>query len=180
MFTKIHTYLIVLTIILACSCKKDVGNYDYNSVNEVKEFRGVNDTTAVYGNRFTIKPTLLFTADQGTDTTKYSYEWAYVGPNGLGGDRMFVLATTRNLDVKMTLVARSYTFYYGVTDKASGVKYRKKFTLTVQNEINEGWFLMTDVNGTARLDVISRKADGSFVNIIDLLKVTESGLTLKG
>ncbi|SMC64813.1 PKD-like family lipoprotein [Pedobacter africanus] len=180
MFTKIHTYLIALAIILAYSCKKDLGNYDYKSVNEVQQFGGVNDTTAVYGSQFTIKPILSFTADNGADTTKYSYEWAYVGPNGLGGDKMFVLATTRNLNVKMTLVARAYTFYYGVTDKASGVKYRKKFTLTVQNEINEGWFLMTDVNGTARLDVISRKSDGSFVNIIDLLKVTESGLTLKG
>ncbi|TKC60217.1 hypothetical protein FBD94_15005 [Pedobacter hiemivivus] len=180
MFTKIYVYLIVLTIMLAYSCKKDLGNYDYNSVNEVEQFKGVNDTVAIYGSRFTIKPILSFTSDQGTDTTKYSYEWAYIGPNGLGGEKMFILATTRNLDVKMTLVARGYTFYYGVTDKVSGVKYRHKFTITVQNEINEGWFLMCDVNGTARLDVLSKKADGSFVNVNDLLQTTASGLTLKG
>jgi hypothetical protein len=180
MFTKIYVYLIALTIMLAYSCKKDLGNYNYEQVNEVQQFGGLNDTTAIYGNRFTMKPTLSFTEDQSADTSRYSYEWAYVGPNGLGGDKMFVMATTRNLDLKMTLVARSYTFYYGVTDKASGVKYRKSFTLTVQNEINEGWFLMCDVNGTARLDVLSKKVDGSFINVIDLLQTTASGLTLKG
>lgn len=180
MFNRIYVYLIALAIMLTYSCKKDLGNYNYNSVNEVKQFGGVNDTTAIYAKQFTIKPILSFTKDNGADASRYSYEWAYIGSNGTGGSKIFILATTRDLDIKMTLIANSYTFYYGVTDKTTGVKYRKEFRLKVENEINEGWLLMCDVNGTARLDMLSKKADGSFVNIIDLLKTTESGLTLKG
>jgi hypothetical protein len=180
MFTKINVYLVAIALILAYSCKKDLGNYNYDPINAVAQFQGIKDTTAIYGSRFTMKPTLSFTEDNESDTSRYLYEWAYIGPNGLGGDKMIVLATTRNLDVKMTLVARSYLFYFGVTDKTTGVKFRKEFTLKVENEINEGWLLMCDVNGIARLDMLYKKADGSFTTVHDLLQATSSGLTLTG
>lgn len=180
MFTKINVYFIAITLILAYSCKKDMGNYNYNPINTVAQFQGLNDTTAIYGSRFRMEPKLSFTEDKEPDTGRYSYEWAYIGPNGLGGEKMFVLATTRNLDVKMNLIARNYEFFYGVTDKTTGVKFRKKFILKVENEINEGWLLMCDVNGTARLDMLYKKTDGSFTTVVDLLQTTSSGLTLTG
>jgi len=180
MLKKIYLCLLSFVVILALgSCKKDLGNYSYKEINEVKEFGGIADVTAIYGERFIIKPELKFTQDNGTDTTRYTYEWIYSGGNGLGGFALYTLATTRNLDVRMSLIAGTYPFYYGVTDKTTGVKYRKSFTVKVENKINEGWFLMCDVNGTARLDMLAKTTTG-FDVVKDLLGFTSSGLVLKG
>lgn len=161
------------------SCKKDLGNYSYHEINNVV-IRSLNDTTAIFGKRFVLKPQLVFSQDDGTDTTKYSYEWLFDGPNGLGGRGLYKMTNTKNLDVNMTLTADTYNFFYGVTVKETGVKYQKKFVLKVVNEINEGWFLMCEVNGKARLDMLSKLTDGTFIAIPDLLKTTGSDLVLKG
>ncbi|TCD29746.1 hypothetical protein EZ456_01630 [Pedobacter psychrodurus] len=180
MLKKIYNGLFPILIVLVfVSCKKDLGHYDYQAINEVKGFTGIADVTAIYGKRFIMKPEPTFTQDNGLDTSKYSYEWTYIGSNGLGATRLYQMATTRYLDVQMSLIAGNYTFYYGVTDKATGVKYRKSFILTVKNEINEGWFLLCDVNGSARLDMLSLEGT-SFRTIPDLLGSTSSGLVLKG
>lgn len=183
MFKKIYQLFVITILVITSlfSCKKDLGNYNYNEINEVVKFEGITDNvTATFGKRLQINPELSFSQDAGTDASKYTYEWTYISPNGLGGSVIKTLATTRNLDVVLPLVAGTYEFYYGVTDKASGVKYRKKFFLKVVNEINEGWFLMCDVNGTARLDMLSKKTTGEFELIKDLLGTTSSELTLKG
>lgn len=173
--------IVMMTIALLGSCKKDLGNYSYKELNQVSNFADFpNEISAVFGKTLTFKPDLKFTQDAGSDESKYSYEWSYIGPNGLGGSRVFTLANTRNLDLKVNLVAGSYPAYYGVTDKATGVKYTKSFTLKVTNEINEGWILMNDVNGKARVDMLSLNASGNFDLIIDLLATTGSELKLEG
>ena len=163
------------------ACKKDLGNYSYNDINELSAVGGIApDLTAVYSKQFVLKPDLKFTQDAGADESKYSYEWSYIGPNGLGGSKLFTLATTRNLDLKMTIIAGSYQFYYSVTDKNTGVKFRYPFTLKVVNEINEGWMLMCDVSGKARVDMLSLNTNNAFDVIIDLLATTGSDLKLDG
>lgn len=168
-------------LLLAFSCKKDLGNYEYIKLNEPTAFLGLNDTTALFGKRFTMKPEVLFSKDSlKTDSSRYSYEWSYAGPNGLGGSALYRISNARHLDITMTLAAATYSFYYSVTDNDSGVKYRKGFKLTVRNEINEGWLLLSEVNGTARLDMLSRSPTGTFEVVNDLLGSTVSGLTLEG
>ncbi|WP_160292171.1 PKD-like family lipoprotein [Pedobacter lusitanus] len=174
--------LVIFAVLILFSCKKDLGNYTYTEVNKV-EFTtlGSNDTvTAIYGTRFMLKPEIKSTMDQGSDTSRYSYTWVYEGPNGLGGNATYTYAKTKNLDVVMGLAPMGYTFYYTVTDRTTGIKFIKRFQLNVKNEINEGWLLNTEVGGTARLDMLSKKSDGNFTLITDLLKTTASGLELKG
>ncbi|MDQ0636724.1 hypothetical protein QF042_000289 [Pedobacter sp. W3I1] len=178
---KKYIYVILFCMGGLSACKKDLGNYDYNAINELSTVGGIAlDLTAVYGKQFVLKPDLKFTLDAGTDESKYNYEWSYIGPNGLGGTKLFILATTRNLDLKMTIIAGSYQFYYAVTDKSSGVKYRYPFTVKVVNEINEGWMLMCDVSGKARVDMLSLNTSGEFDVISDLLAITGSDLKLDG
>lgn len=173
--------MVMVTMIGLFSCKKDLGNYNYNEINEAVTFPGISDVvTATFGKQLLIEPKTVFSLDAAADSTKYSYQWTYIGPNGNGGSGLYVLANTRNLNVILPLVAGTYTCYYNVTDKASGVTYRRKFSLKVVNEINEGWFLMCDVNGTARVDMLSKKTTGEFELIKDLLATTSSGLVLKG
>ncbi|MGY0035190.1 PKD-like family lipoprotein [Pedobacter sp. NJ-S-72] len=182
MFKTKYIYLLIIAAVALSACKKDPGNYVYTEVNKV-EFStlGSQDTvTATYGVRFILKPEVKFTADQGTDTTRYSYLWIYEGPNGLGGSTNYTYAKKKDLDVMMALAPMNYAFLYSITDKTTGIKFTKRFQLNVKNEINEGWLLNTEVGGTARLDMLSKKKDGSFSLITDLLKTTTSGLVLNG
>lgn len=173
--------IIAVTIMGLGACKKDLGNYDYKEINELTEVTGLpSEVLATYGKNLTVTPTTKFSKDPNFDESKYTYEWYYVGPNGLGGVKLFTLATTRNLDLKVSIVAGSYSAYYAVIDKETGVRYRTNFTLKVVNEINEGWILMTDVNNTARVDMLSLNATGGFDLIKDLLATTGSDLKLEG
>ncbi len=172
---------LLLVAVLFAACKKDKGNYNYKAINEMQAVENLPDVVeAIYGKQLVIDPVVKFSLDPNFDTNKYSYEWSYIGPNGLGGSKLFILATTQKLDILTNLAAGNYAAYYCVTDKATGVKYRKDFTLKVSNEINEGWILMCDVNNTARVDILSKKSDATFELIPDLLHQVGSDLQLKG
>ncbi|TJY62606.1 hypothetical protein FAZ19_19225 [Sphingobacterium alkalisoli] len=172
---------VLMAVLTFSACMKDLGNYDYVEINALEEITGLpTELNAIYGQDFKVTPELKFSLDQDFDESAYNFEWSYIGSNGLGGTKLFTWATTRDLEVKMTLVAGNYTAYYSVTDKASGVKYSKKFTLKVANEINEGWIMMNEVNGTARVDMLSVNSQGNFELIRDLLQTTGAGLQLEG
>ncbi|TCC92187.1 hypothetical protein EZ428_10690 [Pedobacter frigiditerrae] len=175
-------FVVLMAMVLIGACKKDLGNYNYNEINQLADVSGLpKEVSAIFGKNILLKPEFKFTQDAGTDDAKYSYEWIYIGPNGLGGSKQFTLATTRNLDMKVNIVAGTYTAYYNITDKTSGVKYAYKFTLKVVNEINEGWIIMCDFNGGARVDMLSlNTTTGTFDLIIDLLATTGSQLKLEG
>ncbi|MGM9476551.1 PKD-like family lipoprotein [Pedobacter sp. GSP4] len=172
---------IVLLIITMSACKKDLGNYDYNEINKLETIADLpSEVVATYGKSISVKPVTKFSLDPSFDESKYTYEWSYIGPNGLGGTKLFILDQNRNLEQVMRVVAGSYQAYYAITDKASGVKYKVGFTLKVVNEINEGWMLMCDVNSQARVDMLSLNTTGSFDVINDLLASTGSELKLSG
>jgi hypothetical protein len=182
----LNTYKRIIIALIAIitmfgACKKDLGNYDYNEINKLTEVSGLpNEVVATYGKNLTLTPVTKFTQDPNFDESKYTYEWYYIGPNGLGGTKLFTLATTRNLNLTMGVVAGSYSAYYAVIDKETGIRHRIAFTLKVVNEINEGWIMMCDVNNTARVDMLSLNATGEFDVIVDLLKTVGSALKLEG
>lgn len=163
------------------ACKKDLGNYTYNEINKLDTVINLpKELTAIYGKKLMVQPEIKFTKDPNFDESKYTYEWYYMGPNGLGGTKLHTIAKTKNLDITTDIVAGSYSAYYAVTDKASGVKYRIGFTLKVVNEINEGWIMMCDVNGKAQVDMLSLNTAGNFDVVLDLLKTVGSDLKLEG
>ncbi|WAC40817.1 PKD-like family lipoprotein [Pedobacter sp. SL55] len=182
MTLKIYrSFLFILCLFIISSCKKDLGNYDYTELNVLDEITGLPaEVSAVYGKNLKINPVIKFTQDPNFDESKYTFEWTYIGPNGLGGSKLFSLAKTRNLDLVMQVVAGNYPAYYNITEKASGIKYSTKFTLKVVNEINEGWIMMNEANGKARVDMLSLNSNNNFDLIIDLLATTGSDLKLTG
>ncbi|WP_443937783.1 PKD-like family lipoprotein [Pedobacter sp. MW01-1-1] len=161
--------------ILLFACRKDIGNYEYHSVNELKAFVNVNDTTAYLGQNFKLDPIVTFTEDN--DTARYTYTWQY----SQNGNQLINFANTRVLNQTMTLSAGLYYFSFVVKDKQTGLSFRKEFNLRVENEINEGFLMMAEVNGKARLDMLSYSTATTQYSLInDLLKSTGSALTLKG
>ncbi|POY36284.1 hypothetical protein C3K47_11045 [Solitalea longa] len=181
---KIYSYLLAASIVIASSCKKDLGNYEYHDINKVT-VSNISETgtiTAVFGKPLTIKPEVSYTMDTKGDPSRYSYEWTYFDRTDAG--KIKVLATTKDLEFEgfpLKVTQDPYQFYYRITDKETGVRFDHPFKLNVRNEINEGWLLMTDVNGNAQLDLISLNLDNTtFTPINDLLAKTGSDLKLKG
>lgn len=167
-------------LIFISSCNKDLGNYDYTEVNKVDTVLGIPDTTVLFNTQLKLKPQVSYTQSQAVENSDFTYEWMYLTATGKEDDKI-ILSTAKDLDYGVRLTPGTYTIYFTMKSKATGIEQRYPFKLTVVNEINEGWMLLTDVNGTARIDVLSRQQNGvDFVVIQDLLKTTKSQLTLTG
>lgn len=180
MLIKKYPVICLLAVLLFGSCYKDLGNYDYKDINEVK-FLGIEkEYTVLLGERFQLTPELVFTDEMSRDTSNYTFEWVGIRQDGvLAAEKREEIATTCNLDLVITLPAAPYRVYYLVTDKKTGVQWQTYFKLNVVSTIYEGWLLLNDVNGKARLDMISIK-DSQPYPIIDVLATTGSKLQPAG
>jgi hypothetical protein len=169
-----------LLLLMVFSCQKDIGNYDYQEINAV-DFAGIEKSySTLLGEKFKITPVLKFSKDENNDDSRYTFEWVGINTgNVLPGDRQKLLAKTRNLDVVMQIPPGSYKVYYNVTDNQTGVRYSTSFMMKVETSIYEGWMVLNDVNGVARLDMVS-KINNVFTPIVDVLASTGSELVLKG
>lgn len=178
-----HLKLFILTFlasVLFCSCYKDLGNYDYNEINEVT-IEGLKDTTVLLGAPFKLTPGIIGTIDKNGDTTKYTYKWKAIGPSSLlVGDRVKDLGTNYTLYLPgVTLQPLKWTVFLFVTDKETGITWKASFDLTVSTSVYEGYLLLTEVNDSTRLDMLSYR-NGSFVLMKDVLKTVGSALPPQG
>jgi len=175
-------YLFSAILIMgATACYKDLGNYDYTEPNRVL-ISGIEEKyTAYQGSYLEIIPQLNFTEGKSGDSARYKYEWISMKSGALVADKRRDLGTNLSLRTKVALPTGVYNVYYRVTDTLTGIMWQKSFDLEVVSEIYEGWMVMTDVNGTARLDMINKdKVTNAYKVIPDVLGVTGSALSLKG
>ncbi|WP_316792032.1 PKD-like family lipoprotein [Pedobacter frigoris] len=175
---KTITTLSLLFLIVAglLSCTKDLGNYEIKEIND-GAISGINDNYNVgRGSNPNIIPVIDFTQDKSNDTSKYTYEWSTLAGSPLA---KLVIAKTRNLNQNINLPSAIYTVIYQVTEKSTGIAFAKKFKITVTTNISDGWLVLNDVNGEARLDFLNRKTATEFDYIKDIL-ATQSTLKIKG
>lgn len=180
--SRIYVYLLAVFTVFTLACsKKDIGNYSYHDINEIKFSTELNGTiTGFVLKNLKIEPELSFTMDTEGDPNRYTYQWAYIVPTSQTNPGLRTIATTKDLDMIVNIAPGTYPAMYRVTDSQTGVHFTKKFLLDIRNVYNEGWLMMTDVNGQAQLDFLSKQPDGSFLPINDLLKQSGSDLKLKG
>lgn len=172
-----YIYLSLLPVLLA-SCMEDLGNYDYHEINEVSI--DLNDSYVAYqGEQFKIEPNLDFSLDKSGNPDNYEYEWFLHNPTALAGDKEKFLSDERILDIQLSVAPGVYKGYYRVRDKETGVQVSTRFDLEVVSSVYEGWMVMSDVNGKARLDMASR-IEGEYLVIPDILAYTGSQLKLEG
>lgn len=169
----------ILLALLLSACYKDQGNYDYTDPNRVL-FAGIEDSyTAMQGEYFEIIPQLNFTDAAALDSARYTYEWISLKSGAVNLEKRKDLGKNLSLRMNMNLSAGKYEIIYRVLDKVTGIRWQKSFELEVVSNIYEGWMLMTDVNGKARLDMIN-KLNNQYTILTDVLTRTGSGLALQG
>ncbi|MRX68362.1 PKD-like family protein [Flavobacterium resistens] len=183
MFKNIKIQLVLLVLVLLnWSCANDEGNYDYNAINELN-VTGIQEEYTVYnGDPFVIKPNLNPTLDDGSTKDRYEYEWVAVNPSKLASESRTTIATTKDYNDVLKLPPAKYTVYYFIKDKITGVRWQQKpFTLNVVSSIYEGWMIIGNVDGKARLDMVSIIPGSTNIRIInDVLDFSGSALKLEG
>lgn len=173
MLKRICFSIIGLTM-LVISCKKDSLTGDIKDINEVKIGGIAASYTVSLGVPLVITPELNFTMDSSPEEGRYQFEW--YSAEGVRVD----IANTRNLNAEIKLTPGTHNnVYYRVTDTKTGVKWAKMFSISIVTPIYEGWLVLGDVDGTARLDMVSLK-DKIYAPIYDVLGLTGSTLKLKG
>lgn len=186
MLKKIKTLFTMLALLLVgWSCTKDEGNYEYDAINEIKA-TGIEKTYTVYtGDNLKVTPSLNPTIDDGSNPNRYSYEWVALNPllqQGSTISPLTVIATTKDFDAIIKLPPAKYKVYYSVKDLVTGVTWQQtSFELNVVSAIYEGWLVIGDVDGKARLDMVSIIPGVATPRIInDVLDAAGSELKLSG
>ena len=150
--------LLFIVIGFICSCADDKGNYNYQDINKLSitrietgnAYRKIShvDTLRIY------PEVKSLTGAEG----EYTYEWKFIPQNAdkdKGADTLdFVVATTKDLELPITLKADSYTCFYRVEDKATKVSWYQKFYLQVSSLTSEGWMVLCEQDGQSRMDMI--------------------------
>ena len=179
-YIKINLFLFLFLGALSQSCKKDLGNYTYQEINDA-QISGINDSyTAFRSDILNITPILNFTKTPET-TDNYSFLWFYVDDSTPPVKKKNI-STARNLSwpVSLPSLNTDYTLYLQVTEKATGQIWRKSFKLRVNTNINDGWLVLNDDNGIARLDFLNyQTATNTFDHIKDVLS-SQSSIVLSG
>lgn len=178
------TTVVILLLTVVQACYKDLGNYDYIEINEVKEFRlniVKGDYDVLMGDTLVIVTDLNFTEDADPDYDKYEYEWISYknGAVGVGEERSKILATTKDLNIVVNLRPGIYTLYYRVKDRLTNIKWTKAVELKVTNPFGEGWLVLCDDNGTSRLDMINMIKSDSVIVYNDVLSIADSNIPQK-
>jgi len=164
-------------MLLFNSCYEDLGNYDYNDINEVS-VEGVSTTFVVKKlELLEIEPELNFSVE-GTEN-EFEYEWVIVSSE-LEDSKFITISTERNLSYEIDVPLGEYQLNYYVTNKLTNVQYITNTDLIVAPAIYEGWLLITDNNGDRNVDYIGRENGFNTDETIVKDAFSSTGMDLKG
>ncbi len=173
--------LITLLIVVLSGCRKDLGNYNYTSLDTI----GISGIEKVYtgttGKNLSISPVFNTSFSKAIDSTNFTFEWfAYNWQATVNADKKIPLATTKDLNINVPLPTGSYVLYYRLVDKSTGERWQHTCNLTMTSELGNGWLVLNEIDGGSRLDMLNYKADSLlFDRYTDLLSTT-SDLRLEG
>lgn len=150
-----------LAALLAAGCAEDKGNYNYHELNE-PDITGVADSMSVL-----IHSTLSLDPDLGdniTDTSDYTFQWRAINRDGDNDE--YILGEQKKLDYVVAMDAGEYSLFFTMTDKKSGLFWRTSYALTVSDPTSEGWMVLCDDNGRARLDIVSTVTGQTYTDVL--------------
>ena len=141
------------------SCSPDTGNYDYVSLNDV-EIQMPGSFSAVLQETLDVEPRLIASS---FDASAYTFEWmAYPDDN----TSPTLLSNERDLHITVKLPTGAYTLVYTIREKNGGFFYRSKARLQVSTPFSEGWLVLSDDQGRARLDMYSLVKNRLYTDIL--------------
>ena len=152
-------YIALSCLMISAGCSYDMGNYEYVELDE-PIISGVGDYSVLTYTRLNISPVF----GEGFHKEAYNYEWCVLDNNSTS--EPIILGTEPILDIEVSLTPGSYTLYYTLTEKATGIFWRKESTLVVNSSTSEGWMVLCSDKGRTRLDFVSEVTDNIYRDIL--------------
>lgn len=162
---KIAKLYIFLLMIGMSSCYDDLGNYDYVELNKVS-IEGINSNEwyEKLANIDTLffQPELTFSLSDAEEDLRY--EWLLIPINAAyNKDSIpmqeqrseYVIGREKNLVYPVSKKSGRYISFFNVTNIQTGITYAANFFLKVKTALTDGWMILCEQNGEARLDMIS-------------------------
>ena len=162
---KIAKLYIFLLMIGMSSCYDDLGNYDYVELNKVS-IEGINSNEwyEKLANIDTLffQPELTFSLSDAEEDLRY--EWLLIPINAAyNKDSIpmqeqrseYVIGREKNLVYPVSKKSGRYIGFFNVTNIQTGITYAANFFLKVKTALTDGWMILCEQNGEARLDMIS-------------------------
>ena len=156
----IKYYIAPLVAVLFTACAEDKGNYEYHDINEVT-ILGINEgetvTKVSFIDHLVIDPQITSSAGRNNEND-YEYTWKML-PAGADFDKIenieeAVISHERKIDQLVTWEPGDYSMFFIVKDKQNGLCTTASFKLRVKSTTSEGWMVLCDDNGKARMDII--------------------------
>ncbi|WP_185957420.1 PKD-like family lipoprotein [Saccharicrinis carchari] len=150
---------IFFLLLLLASCTEDLGNYDYIDLKEI-EFNNIeSEITALSFSDLVIEPEL-----GDINESNYLFEWKAIRRDG--DMQTTIIGEEKNLNYSVKLPPALYSLVYTVREKEAEVFSRKVVELRVKSITSEGWLVLCDDNGNARLDIHSKVTDQTYFDIL--------------
>lgn len=152
------------------SCVEDEGNNILSDINTI-EISGIEDAYYKISGQETLSISPELTGSLGElNESDLEYEWALCNKEIGNKHAHEVIGTERELNYPVTASPSSYTLYFFVKDKSTGLKYEKKTSFNIISTFVKGFYLFGDKeDGTVGLDFISMIEGRDNIVVTDIL-----------
>ena len=164
-----YAVLLLVIVIAFYSCKKDLGNYDYDPANvitittdmaNVDPLVVINNDSIVVKQNDSLKVNILLS--QAKPSNDLSFEWMIIQSAAANGNPpQYIVGNAQQLRTKITLSPNLYKLVVRVTDKTTGVSFYKFYQLNVDTSPwgGEGWVVLQEqlANNGSDISVITTR-----------------------
>lgn len=138
---KLLIYALIAVSLLAGSCSRDLGNYDYTQTNKISidsmlmgEHNSERIYRVVHGDSIHFKPLVTGTLSQA-DTSRLRFAWVIAKDT---------IARTKELHTIANMGYGKLVGYYFIRDLSTDALYTYNFTLEISNDASRGTYILTE------------------------------------
>ena len=177
-----NKYLLVAGLfssMLLASCYEDKGNYVYSETEKIEISLPTSLSVMANSEYIKFEPEVISSVVGNVEDSNASYEFnckiSYKHTDPETGQYMYWLDINPDKKKGINHFAKipqgSYTLWYSVTNKETGLTTNAKCPITVLTSTYEGWLVLCNecIDKSVRLDMISKNSKGESLVSIDIV-----------
>jgi hypothetical protein len=144
--------IIALMLMMAFACQKDDQSFTYDAINNVQIESSTATEQAVFAlDTLKITPKIVEPIPSGEE---FDYQWTLLPVITTSKTSPQIIATTRNLNVRMDQTPGSYTLIFKMTSKKTGVAGIARFAIKINGAFFSGWYVVNNKGVSPNLSFI--------------------------
>ena len=147
------TFLALFVLLLTASCNKDLGNYNYSTLDSL-QLNEFPDTIKIQvGQEVAVVPNIV-TNNETFDKQELTFQWYAYNLNVPDKTKARInLGTSSELKLVPKMSVGTYPCYLRITQPSSGRTWTYGFTLIIEGKIGKiGFFILSEKDKQAHLD----------------------------